>query len=497
MRGNWHHINSPKWNFIPGNQNDNELRGSQALFAIILILTAVGCLVFINNELWQDELYTLKHFVLVPVQKTVTDYHSTNNHVVFSLIENMYLKAIGVRELSSILDRPYIARLVPFLFTILSVVVLYVGLKKNTGTKLAITSTIIYASSLQVFTFSCQVRGYSLDLLLCILLFVSIINYYSSKRFGQLITATTSSLLLLINLPSAVYLHLSIILVFLIHVIYFLKRGDNTFIGKDIKLIAALSMAFLLFVAFYYFKKEQLDQNILLQQRENDFLQLVRQPFIVAFRFFDYRIYLLALPILFIFGFRGERLQLSLLLLGCLVLPFIFYLVNRPPIILRIWIILLPVFSIFMAQACSAWVRTNNHLFLFAALLTATTLSSLLVLKKQSLSNHTHNLAPLDLRFQYHLFGFNPSEVTQIAKNYQGQIVLSDSKLAGIEYYFSTIGHVNINENIFRSSPEYLLIADDSHSLAANGIDRSAVADSGHNNPIRFYKWYKIKRQVR
>ena len=63
---------------------------------------------FINLGFWYDEVFTLTNFVLVPISKTLTDYSFPNNHVLFSLLSNLYLRMFGINELGSLLDHPWI-----------------------------------------------------------------------------------------------------------------------------------------------------------------------------------------------------------------------------------------------------------------------------------------------------------------------------------------------------------------------------------------------------
>ena len=42
----------------------------------------------INLDFWNDEIYTLKHFVFAPITTTLSDYHVPNNHIFFNRIKN-------------------------------------------------------------------------------------------------------------------------------------------------------------------------------------------------------------------------------------------------------------------------------------------------------------------------------------------------------------------------------------------------------------------------
>ncbi|MFK7775093.1 MAG: hypothetical protein AB8F94_23330 [Saprospiraceae bacterium] len=45
----------------------------------------------LNLDFWNDEIYTLKHFIFAPIATTLSDYHVPNNHIFFNLINNIYL----------------------------------------------------------------------------------------------------------------------------------------------------------------------------------------------------------------------------------------------------------------------------------------------------------------------------------------------------------------------------------------------------------------------
>ena len=52
------------------------------VFLSALFFTS-ALLYFFNNDFWQDEIYTITHFIYVPFKTVVTDYHTTNNHILF------------------------------------------------------------------------------------------------------------------------------------------------------------------------------------------------------------------------------------------------------------------------------------------------------------------------------------------------------------------------------------------------------------------------------
>jgi hypothetical protein len=70
------------------------------LFATVLF----GWLVysFVNVDFWNDEIYTLKAFTFVPLHTTLTDYHAPNNHVFLNLVDNLYLRLLGINTLKTV-----------------------------------------------------------------------------------------------------------------------------------------------------------------------------------------------------------------------------------------------------------------------------------------------------------------------------------------------------------------------------------------------------------
>ncbi|HFB99307.1 MAG TPA: hypothetical protein ENJ53_00745, partial [Phaeodactylibacter sp.] len=69
-------------------------------------------------DFWNDEIYTLKHFVFVPLSTTLSDYHVPNNHIFFNFLNNIYLKVCGVDNLYDLMDNPPLIRILPFLYSV-------------------------------------------------------------------------------------------------------------------------------------------------------------------------------------------------------------------------------------------------------------------------------------------------------------------------------------------------------------------------------------------
>jgi len=225
------------------------------VFLFLFGFAAVTNMLFLNNPLWQDELYTLDHFVLVPPFATLTDYHTTNNHIVFNLISNLYLKLIGITELSELQANPIIIRILPYFYTLISIPAFYFGAKKMQGPLFAIIALAIYISTLQVYSFGAQARGYSLELLFIIILFNLIFSYRRSPSLKQLTGISVIGILALLNLPSTIYLFISLLLLAFTSAAYSFINKEGKARLSDFKLFLSLFLAFVFFALFFYLKK--------------------------------------------------------------------------------------------------------------------------------------------------------------------------------------------------------------------------------------------------
>ena len=474
---------------------NNETRNEfHKFFFILFFFASIINLFFISNDLWQDELYTIQHFVLVPLKHTLTDYHTTNNHIIFNFLANIYLKLINVNKIEVLLANPSIIRLLPFSFTMLSLIILYNGAKNNFGYLFAIVVLLLYTTSLQLYTFGTQVRGYSLSLLLMIVLLNQIYTSFRKPHLNHLILLSIAGFLLLVNLPSSLYLYLSFILLLFIELLLqYNKRKNN--LSETLNVFLALSISLLLAGIFFWFKKEQLENNSLLQNSGNEILRLIKQPFTVYYRLIDLRLFLLIPIFVFVLKYRLNKIYFSTFLSGLLICPFIIYMFHNPTIILRIWIVLLPVLCYFLAFIILPFVK-YKHLKKITIPLLVLLVVSMITLKYQILNKFEKGKAPLDLKFQYHLFGFEPFATTLKAKKVQDEIgakiLLHDMYWGGIKYYLPDSYTTNKNELAKQTEPIFL-ISDHFNEMNNFLQFNYHVIDSGHNN--QFYKWYLLKKR--
>ncbi len=481
-----------------------EINKVQSFFFLLLLFSGITyCTFYLYNDLWQDEIYTLDNFVLVPLSQTISDYHSTNNHIIFNLFANFYLQVLHINRIETLLNNPYIIRLLPFSFSLFGLLIFYLSFKKLYGSLYAILTTSIYLSSIQFYTFACQVRGYSMDLLFVIILLNSIFLYKKNQEIKYLSFIIVSGTLLLINLPSTIYFFLTLILL----IFYAFLKSIYKWDWKQIMqlylfmLLLSLILSLVLFLVFYYFKIQQLKQNVLFLNAGNSISNLIRQPISVYYRLFDWRILLLIASILVLyFNSKKTFFSVSFFLIGLITIPFLFYSIHNPVIILRIWIILLPVICILITQFCLPLLNYKIWFFPFIILLIFfTSIINMVVFKRQSLELNKVSHASLDLKYQYHLFNFNANSIKekarQMAKKHEAEIVLYDHSQSGINYYFKN-DHILTNNTLDNATKKVILISDKTNIFNDPLLKNYHVIDSGKENLSQFFKWYYLERKI-
>jgi hypothetical protein len=175
--------------------------------AIIAVIAPFLFWVFrlINTDFWYDEVFTLVHYTFVPLQKTVANYSTPNNHIFFNLINNIFIRAIGIKDLYALMDQPFIIRILPLGYTIISLLYVYLIGRRFFNRFIGLLSILILATTIPFYNFSVQVRGFSLSMmLLCMMLFHL---WRLEERFGWIdaLLFTISAALSLYAIPLNLY----------------------------------------------------------------------------------------------------------------------------------------------------------------------------------------------------------------------------------------------------------------------------------------------------
>ncbi|NPV56725.1 MAG: hypothetical protein HPY76_08650 [Anaerolineae bacterium] len=160
----------------------------------------------VELDFWYDELVTLTRFVFVPLQTTLTDYPYPNNHIFFNLLNNLYLKAAGLSQLTTLMEHPSFIRYLMLFYAIIGLVYLYLTGREFAGKLAGQFSLLVLATSIPFFNFATQVRGYGLSItLVCAMLF-HWWRYEQKLAWRHLAAFTTAGALLIYTMPSTLYI---------------------------------------------------------------------------------------------------------------------------------------------------------------------------------------------------------------------------------------------------------------------------------------------------
>ncbi len=208
-------------------QNSDFINSTKYLYAI---LGVAFCGFFIYSlypllvvDFWYDEVLSLEEFILVPLQKTVTDYSVPNNHIFFSLLMNIWLKLWGIETFAQAANTVFIVRSLSLIFAAITMLFVYKTgslLDKLTG----LIALLALLSTIPFYNFAVQIRGYGLSIMLCSMLLFYALRFYNEpiKKWGIAVTILTA--LLLYTIPSNIYTVLSALVVL---GVIFLRQCNN------------------------------------------------------------------------------------------------------------------------------------------------------------------------------------------------------------------------------------------------------------------------------
>lgn len=129
-------------------------------FVLILLLAAGLSALYLQKDFWFDERWTLTDFVSLGFWGLFTDYHQPNNHMVFTALLVLWKKGCDAAGLPE-----KFLRLLPWVFSIGSVAILYAVVEARRGRGAAVWACLLYATSHFFLWHACQLRGYALSCL--------------------------------------------------------------------------------------------------------------------------------------------------------------------------------------------------------------------------------------------------------------------------------------------------------------------------------------------
>lgn len=425
------------------------LKSDLLIFLILIIGYSCLLLFRLNLDLWNDEIYTLKNFVLVPISQTITDYHVPNNHSFFNLLNNLYLRIINVDDINILLDKPYLIRIPPFLYTIVALIVLGFICKRFYNTKVSILAILVLATSIPFFNFALQVRGYSLSIMLAVALFYYYLAYLRIKQTRALFYIGLFAALLFYTLPSNLYILLGFIGCSGLEILYLLIKHKSETIKQNIVrlksqllLVASFVLGILLALLFYSpVLKDVFFNDYVSSSHSFDFSVIHSLPLVLK-KFLSGRWFLLIIfatgLILLLSKFKdSEALLKDLLLITVVIItPFILGFLRGMPAPDRIYIVLIPLFALTLAIGIdivlsNALVRRFSSLviFLLVVVSVVTFVSETRKVRAAVTDSIAGDYKLQDLYYNYYLWNYTPhKDVEQFRK-----LCYNDSSLVLIE----------------------------------------------------------------
>ncbi len=174
-----------------------------------LTLVLLGCAAVYwhgNEDLWNDEIYTLQNFVFKGLPTILTDYHAPNNHIFANVLHWAWASLTGA-DFGDCLDAPWRIRLLPGLLSVLTVWVLVKTATRHWGAEAGFTAGLILLTGISFQAFAFQVRGYPLSLLAAsgLLYFALRVIEEGSFSWKNRLTVVSLTAALLWAIPSNLY----------------------------------------------------------------------------------------------------------------------------------------------------------------------------------------------------------------------------------------------------------------------------------------------------
>ena len=413
-----------------------------------ILLFAVFCIIqlqHINLDLWNDEIYTLKQFTFVSIQKTLIDYHVPNNHILFNLINNLYLRLIQVDSLHSLMSTPYKLRVIPFVYSLLTVVFTYKIALKHFNRIIALTAATILITTIPYFNFALQIRGYGLSMLLLVLVTYFSLSYLKSKKKLDLALTSLITTLIIYTTPSNVYSLFSILLTFGIYALFFslkkIKRQKSfkvkiILIDPYVHLSTAMVIGVFIALALY----SPIFHDVFM----NDYIKS-GTPFVFSkLTFYSSQVFYgmisnrWALAVLSLFGLmfaiKGPvkwRLLITISITSCII-PILLTYVRGDNAPLRVFIVLAPFFStLFAVGLYYSWRLLLKRESIFDyALIVIVSIYSLTIFNQEI--THISDYVFTDIKesrrsqnlyYQYYSWNYHPlSDITEFKETYNPQL---------------------------------------------------------------------------
>lgn len=318
--------------------------------AICTGLAVLAAYFHLNEDLWNDEIYTLQSFVFKGLTTVLTDYHVPNNHILSNVLHWAWVKLPGFNKLDAVLDQAWKIRLLPALLSLGTIAVLWRTGDRAWGRAGAWITILLLLTGITFEHFAFQVRGYPLSMLAAAGLLQAAFLFLENPQMsrGQWFAVAGLGAALLYTIPSNLYLLLAAGA--MAPIAKGLPARENR--TANLQWISALLAGAALAVVLYWPVFGQVSNNDYIAAAGAFRKVHAQNPMDVLTQFFSWR--WLMLPVL---GWGAHKACAAtglprrrfVLLGGVLVLPFLLSAIRGDDAPLRAYAVLLPAFVLLLA----------------------------------------------------------------------------------------------------------------------------------------------------
>ncbi len=188
-----------------------------------IIPLVIWSFLYLQSDLWYDEIYTLEQFVLTNWVTTLRYYPAPNNHIFHNLLLQALTRITGLRDIVNLTEYVSILRIFHLLIVLFTAYYASKIVSIIIGSKYSNWVYIILFTTIPFLNFSLQIRGYALSGLLLTALLYYIIRQLCD--FPLQLQIILLSFLLLYTIPSNLYIIASIWVI--IFTLWMVKYREN------------------------------------------------------------------------------------------------------------------------------------------------------------------------------------------------------------------------------------------------------------------------------
>lgn len=307
---------------------------------------------YINVDLYYDEVYSFAHFVLVRFETTLFNYTVPNNHVFFNFVQQILSRLINCRELTQFPENAYFFRLLQGLIALFTGYYSMLIIKRFFNLQNSFLVFVVLFTTIPFMNFSLQLRGYNMCSLFLIMTIYHTLAFIESKHKHNRNFIIIFSALLIYTIPSNIYMLASIITPLAILSIYnigFQKNRNYVYLISIILICAGITVATILYIPIL---KPILFNRFVAREPKTIFYSLELIPILLT-SFLSKRYLLFGFAIIGFYTFikknkKRENLIYALLFF-VLIFPFILSFIHHKFPFQRVFIPLSPVFCILIS----------------------------------------------------------------------------------------------------------------------------------------------------